>query len=618
MKHLATLFLASTLVLACAEDGAFVRDGGVPCVGDAGVGFSLHDGSLADEGAADCIPASGAGLRAAVWELRDARTGLAGLSRALQDAGFQVVRLPLDRDPDTLGVDLIALGSFVSDDPRYATYASARAAGMQRFVDAGGTLLQLTQASEREGQPALLPANLSFKRTPEDIAEVFVVAPGHPLVANLAEADRTDRLILMPSPTPPSGIPLRPACWDCLYDQTGFSVLIAGRRNGEFPALLEGASASGAGRVLMTALPLDKLTDNKGRVVVEPEVSFRAQTFFRNLGTYVHLLERGLLGPPQVTAPYVPPAPSVFEPGSTSLIVFPDTQNYSYISGPFDGPSIFRRQTSWAAENLGALSTIILVNVGDIVERNDDAEWAVAAGAFGLLPPTQPLLLSTGNHDHGLNGAGVPRGTKFDQYFPLSRFAGMPTFGGALDTAENSYHLVDINGEPWVVLGLEWAPRDTTLAWAKGVLAAHANRRAIVTTHAYMYFDETRYDFQRRSASQAWNPHWYFGPTAEGAAINDGQEIWDELIRVSPNVRIVLSGHVAKDGLGRMVSKNDAGIEVHQLAVNYQERPLGGGGFLRIFEFLANRATVRARSYSPHLNTYLTDDQNQFEFTIAP
>ena len=42
----------------------------------------------------------------------------------------------------------------------------------------------------------------------------------------------------------------------------------------------------------------------------------------------------------------------------------------------------------------------------------------------------------------------------------------------------------------WIVVHLEWMPRDAVLDWADGVLRDHADRSAIVVTHAYLRTDD--------------------------------------------------------------------------------------------------------------------------------
>jgi hypothetical protein len=67
---------------------------------------------------------------------------------------------------------------------------------------------------------------------------------------------------------------------------------------------------------------------------------------------------------------------------------------------------------------------------------------------------------------------------------------------------------------------------------------------------------------------------------------------------------------------GRLSSIGDAGNEVHQMVVNYQSQPEGGGGFLRLLTFLPDGETVRVRDYSPVSNETVTDPERTYVFKI--
>ena len=158
---------------------------------------------------------------------------------------------------------------------------------------------------------------------------------------------------------------------------------------------------------------------------------------------------------------------------------------------------------------------------------------------------------------------------------------------------------------------MEWAPRNATVEWANNVLAKHPQRKAILVTHAYLYSDDTRYDFAKKGNSQKWSPHEHASNDT-----NDGEDLWQKLVR-NNNVVLTFNGHVLNDGLGFLASKNARGNVVYQMLVNYQMRPLGGEGYLRILEFLPDGITVRVRSYSALYDAYLSDNANQFSFELT-
>ena len=112
--------------------------------------------------------------------------------------------------------------------------------------------------------------------------------------------------------------------------------------------------------------------------------------------------------------------------------------------------------------------------------------------AMRTLDGVVPYSVLPGNHDIGTNGSANTRDTTlFNTYFPVSDFSGSETFGGVYpaepDKYDNNYHTFHAGGTDWLVLSLEFGPRDHVLDWANEVVASHPNHRVIVVTHDYMY-----------------------------------------------------------------------------------------------------------------------------------
>jgi hypothetical protein len=156
--------------------------------------------------------------------------------------------------------------------------------------------------------------------------------------------------------------------------------------------------------------------------------------------------------------------------------------------------------------------------------------------------------------------------------------------------------------------------------WANTIAARpeYAQHTAVLLTHAYMYHDETRYDWNRNldadpDNDQGGNPHEY--PT--GYDTNDGEELWNELVRKHENFELVFNGHVGGDGTGRLTSVADAGNLVHQMLFNTQFEDNGGNGWFRVLEFLNDERSVRVRTYSPFHDATKSDAANQFMLTLS-
>lgn len=328
------------------------------------------------------------------------------------------------------------------------------------------------------------------------------------------------------------------------------------------------------------------------------------------LARYAWAVEAGQAPAATSTSPQEKP-PLPFVPGSWTLVVLPDTQNYST-----HYPGMFNLQTQWVVDNRNKYNIVYVLQNGDVTNYNNEVEWERASGAFGRLDGAVPYAIVPGNHDYSQGGTAKDRTTLMNNYFPPSRFAKWPTFGGVMDDGriDNSYHLFRAGGQDWLILGLEWGPRDKTLEWASQILRKYSNHKAIILTHAYLYSDSTRYDWQQKGKKQKWNPHNY---DTEGG-VNDGEEMWQKLAKKHANMFMTINGHVLNDGLGFLVSKADYGNLVYQMLVNFQMRPVGGESWLRLLEFLPDGRTIQVKNYCPLTGKYETGPESQFVIKLPP
>ena len=294
-----------------------------------------------------------------------------------------------------------------------------------------------------------------------------------------------------------------------------------------------------------------------------------------------------------------------------SLVILPDTQGYSR-----EYPGLFHLQTQWILDNKDKYNIIYALQNGDVTDNNTEIQWHRASQAFARLDGKVPYAISPGNHDFGPDGLTTDRTTLANRYFPPSRFENRPTFGGAMESnkIDNTFHIFKAAGQDYLILCLEFGPRDEALAWANQIIEKHSSHKVIVMTHAYLYSDSTRYDWNTKKKKQQWNPHDY--PIAKSdTTINDGQEMWDKLIKKHSNIFMTINGHVLNDGLGFLTSKADGGNNVHQMLVNYQMLPLGGEAWLRILIFHPDKEAIEVKDYTPLYEKFNTDPDNQF--TIA-
>jgi hypothetical protein len=292
---------------------------------------------------------------------------------------------------------------------------------------------------------------------------------------------------------------------------------------------------------------------------------------------------------------------------SFTVVVLPDTQYYAAAH-----PEILDAQAQWIVHQRAADRIALVLHEGDIVDADEPRQWQSAARSLHRLDGVVPYVLAAGNHDYRRRGAWISRETSLNAYFPKRDAEPNVESRGTFEPGhgEDSFELVETPAGPWLILSLEFGPRDAVLAWADRILRRHAGTPAILITHAYLDSSNTRYDHVGRS-DQLWNPHRYLadGPTGE---VNDGEEIWRKLVATNDNILFVLCGHDLDDGVGRLTSVRADGTSVHQILANYQTGALGGEGFLRLMRFFPDARKVTVRTYSPYADRFKTDADNQF------
>lgn len=303
--------------------------------------------------------------------------------------------------------------------------------------------------------------------------------------------------------------------------------------------------------------------------------------------------------------------PLKYVEGSWTLVVLPDTQYYSA-----KYPALFEEQTSWIARNKEKYNIQYTLQMGDITDNGSAKQFRRAQCAMKILETGKvPYAIAIGNHDYASpdSGGATTRKTLFNEYFPPDNFKKWSTFGGLMKEGEmeNCYHLFTAGGRDWIVISLEWGPRDEAVAWANQVLEKYPARKAILITHAYLWEDGTRLDWAAKGKKQGANPHEYKSPDN----VNDGEELWNKLVK-KHDFAFVFSGHIAAKDSPVLSDKNEKGTTTHQILSDFQFLPLGGEGYLTLLEFLPDGKTVQLKNYSPHYDNYLTGPTQQYTLKI--
>lgn len=324
-----------------------------------------------------------------------------------------------------------------------------------------------------------------------------------------------------------------------------------------------------------------------------------------------------------LTEPDEPPLP---EEGTFTVAVLPDTQYYASCNELH-----FPEQGRWLAAQIERRNLVAAIQLGDLTEHNSPEEWEYVSRSLSPLFDTLPLFLATGNHDYGTLGKSDVRKTLFPDYFGAPKKGTKPHVAEMMepDSVENAYYRVPLAGFTLGVLVLEWSPRTKTVKWARQAALKYPKDRKIFVTHAYMYYDDTRYDFNKKGEEQSWNPLSYGtarvnkdepyseeNRAPEGAY--DGEMLWQELLIDMPGLFLTLNGHVLGDGTGLLTSQSKSGGLVHQVLVNYQMLDEGGLGYLRLLTFNKAGTELRMVTYSPSLNRSAVAADQRFVLQLVP
>ena len=289
-------------------------------------------------------------------------------------------------------------------------------------------------------------------------------------------------------------------------------------------------------------------------------------------------------------------------PQDFSIVLLPDTQFYSE-----SHPSIFLDQTKWIIANRAAWNIQFVLGEGDIVNEPENSfEWVNADAAIKILDQAlMPYVLAIGNHDYdGVIPAA--RGTiAYNQWFGVARYTPLPWYGRHYGTTnENFYGSFTFNNQRYIVLALEYYPRDEVLHWADQLMTDNSDAEFLITTHSFEYSDGARQDTcdtqDMRSTS---------GRNAE--------TVWQTVLKNHANVQLVVSGHLIGNNTAHRTDRGVNGNVVNQIFTNFQNLTNGGNGYLRILKFRPSLNKIEVYTYSPTLKQFLTTSDHQFTLPIT-
>ncbi len=280
-----------------------------------------------------------------------------------------------------------------------------------------------------------------------------------------------------------------------------------------------------------------------------------------------------------------------------TLAVYPDTQ--AEVSSKNE---MFFPRFDWIVKSRDSLNIPMVIGVGDLTNFDNYNHWEVASRGYELFDLHQiPYSIVLGNHD--TEAVGVYTGSaapgnvnqnlrkthKFNSYFPQSRF---PNLRGVYEPgkSDNAYYTFKVEDTNWLVIALEFCPRQGPLNWAADLCKEFYDYNVIITTHYYL------------------TPRGEIAESNAGYGDFSPQMIFSRVVRPNPNVRLVLSGHVSSTAW--RVDEIAGGNKVYSILQNYQNDDFGGG-YIRLLTIDVDKGTIHASMYSPYYNK-TRDDRSKF------
>lgn len=286
-----------------------------------------------------------------------------------------------------------------------------------------------------------------------------------------------------------------------------------------------------------------------------------------------------------------------------------------------------------------------VMQVGDITSDNGENHYTKALTAMGKLKDAGiPHSIALGNHDYPSAGKVDRNSTNFNTYFSQEYFEAVSdmefypeyyevttssayTKTVVADDAEsvaeneiklsdvttrscesqsievgdyvfyksdNNYRLLTAGDTKYMIVTLEFNPRNEVIDWANEVVAAHPEHKVIVCTHGYTQDGEII-----KSSS------YYLGKDGNNKDTNQNEPnvLWSNFVSKHENIFMLFCGHAHAPEITSNVMVGDNGNTVYQYMVAPTMGNGGDGVFLMMY-FNETSGTVDFRYYSPTEDKY--------------
>lgn len=259
-----------------------------------------------------------------------------------------------------------------------------------------------------------------------------------------------------------------------------------------------------------------------------------------------------------------------------SFAIVGDTQDVN-ISDPTNYHKIY----DWIVDNKDDKKIAYTIGLGDITNNDTQAEWDRARASFDQLEAHEMRHTQVrGNHDSK---------TAFKNFFDADEYYNEDIIE-TYETIANCYREFKVGKTSYLMLSLDYEPSNAAIDWANNVVEKYPDHNVIVITHGYLYRDGT-----------TLSPGDDLCPS-----INNGEDIWQKLVKKHKNITMVLSGHIYCDNILVSTQYGENGNKVTQVLIDPQQMDRDGlrTGLVAMFYFSNGGRNVQVEYYSTILEAY--------------
>ncbi len=320
-------------------------------------------------------------------------------------------------------------------------------------------------------------------------------------------------------------------------------------------------------------------------------------------------------------------------------------------------PDIFPDMLKWIHDYKDKYNIKAVIHLGDITDTNAKIAWQHVNNSYVkyIDKLDLPYTVAPGNHDYlqcpnndvgklsdackGEDGNIYKRsGTKFHKEAAGNFNQNRPTVSKRKWFAEykadttaktgNSFITFKAANIDFLVIALEFLPRDSVINWADKVISNHPNHKVIIETHGYLYPGSYEHCTQPPAMNAAGQFTGKYTGTNDqfGDNINGGKELFDKLIAKHNNVILAVNGH--HSGSCFRLNKGNSGNIIGEMVVDYQsEDGIGGAcrstndnggsgtGWFRMLTFDPKNYTITAKTTSSLAGSRFKKGQEWFYCT---